>query len=403
MRHLLRTILLSMIVAAAFVMSSCENPKSGSLFDPNGESPRPQPTISTIAPASGLAGTTIITITGTNFSTVKEENVVYFDTKEALILTATATQLTVRAPNVIKDSVVVRVQVFKAALFSNSKLCKLEAAVATFGGLDSFEEPFGIASDGSGNLFASLTFNSGGIGIKKFTAEGVRSDFAPAGGVTIWSALKVGPGGVLYAARTQRAIFTVAQGAASSIWAQIPGSSMYDFDFDKDGNIWSVGNNSFVYRFTPSKASKSFPFVANLRTARVYKGYLYVGGKVDPVEGVWRFPIVSADSLGAAEKYFDLSARPGYGQNGPGVYAITFNTDGDMYVGTDGPDAILIVHPNGTAEPLYPGLFQPQTLLFAWGKGSTLYAVRSGLGVSHVILKINTQKTGAPYYGRGDQ
>ena len=403
MRHLLQSILLSMLVAVVFVMSSCDNPKTGSLFDPNAVSPRPQPTISAVTPASGLAGTTVITITGANFSAVKDENVVYFDTKQALILTATATQMTVRAPDLIKDSIVVRVQVFNADLFSNPKLCKLEAAVATFGGLDSFEEPFGIATDATGNLFASLTFNAGGVGIKKITPEGLRSDYAPAGGVTIWSALKVGPGGLLYAARTQRAIFTIAQGAASSIWAQIPGSSLYDFDFDKDGNLWAVGNNTFVHRFTQSKATKSFPFTANLRTARVYKGYLYVGGKVDPVEGVWRFPIVSADSLGPAQKYFDLSALPGYGQNGPGVYAITFNTDGDMYVGTDGPDAILVVHPNGSSEPLYPGLFQPQTLLFAWGKGSTLYAARSGLGVSHVILKINTQKTGAPYYGRGDQ
>jgi len=402
MRHLLQTISLLLLVATILVLSSCDNPKSGSLFDPNAGSPRPQPIISSISPTSGLAGVTNITITGANFSTVKEENVVYFDTKEALVLTASATQLTVRPPAVIKDSIVIRVQVYKADLFSNTKLCKLDPAVSTFGNLGLGEEPYGIACDASGNLFASFTVNSAGIGIKKYIPEGVRSDFAPSGGVTIWSALKMGPGGVLYAARIQRAIFTIAQGASSAIWAQIPGSSLYDFDFDKDGTLWAVGNNASIYRFTQAKATKSFPFLANLRTARVYKGYLYVGGSVDPVEGVWRFPIVSADSLGPAEKYFDLTARPGYGI-GKGVYAITFNTDGDMYLGTDGPDAILLVHPNGTAEPFYPGLFQPQTLLFAWGTGSTLYAVRSGAGVLSTLLKINTQKTSAPYYGRGDQ
>lgn len=394
--------LLAIAVLCLLLLGSCDNPKTGSLFDANAGSPKPQPTLTSVSPSTALAGTSILTITGTNFSAVKDENVVYFNTTSAQILTASATQLTVLAPNVAMDSIKIRVQVFGADLFSNTLLCKLAAAVAEFGNLSSLEEPYGIATDAAGNLFASLTSNGAGIGVKQFTPDGVRTDFAPAGGVTIWSSMKLGPGGVMFAARTQRALFTITQGASSSIWAQVTGSSMYDFDFDKDGNIWVVGNNSNIYRFTPAKVSKSFPFVANLRSARVYNGYLYVGGRVDPTEGVWRFKIVSADSLGPAEKYYDLTARSGYSQGG-GVYAITFNTDGDMYLGTDGPDAVLVVHTSGAVEQLYPGLFQPQTLLFAWGKGSTLYAVRTGSTATHVILRINTQKTGAPYYGRGDQ
>lgn len=297
------TSLLTLAALGLLLVSGCDNPKTGSLFDANASSPRPQPTITSISPTSGLGGVTTITVNGTNFSSVKAENTVLFDTKTAQVLTATPTQLTVLAPALVKDSIQVRVQVYKADLFSNPVLCKLEAAVAEFGNLDLLEEPYGITCDQDGNLYASLTFNSGGIGVKKFTPAGARTDYAPSGGVTLWSALKLGPGGVLFGAGTQRALFTIPSGGSSAVWAQVVGSSMYDFDFDKNGNIWVVGNNSFIYRFTPAKASKAFPFVANLRSARVDNGYLYVGGKADPVEGVWRFPIVSADSLGPAEKY----------------------------------------------------------------------------------------------------
>ncbi len=401
--HLSLVIFLSSAILGQLFISCQNNPSSPSLYDPN-YTGGPTPTLATITPqSSALAGVTKMTITGTNFSTAPGENYVFFDAVTATVTQATATQLNFIPPNLVKDSIKVKVAVLRAPEFSNTILYKLDAAVAEFGNLAAIEEPYGIACDSSGNLYVSMTSNSAGIGIKKYTPAGVRSDYAPASGVTLWSSLKVGSGGLLYAARTQRALFTIAQNSASVLWVQIAGSSLYDFDFDKQGNIWAVGNNSFVYRVAADKTVKTFPFVANLRSVRVYNDYLYVGGKVDSTEGVWRFPINSTGDLGTVAKYFDLSALPGYGYNGPGVYPITFNKDGDMYLGSDGNDGILLVHPNGSAEPFYPGLFKPQTLFFAWGTGSTLYATRSGTVASHTILKINTQKSSAPYYGRGDK
>lgn len=55
------------------------------------------PTVTVIAPSSGLAGITI-TITGTNFSTTKSQNVVSFNGVAATVQTATSTKLTVIAP-----------------------------------------------------------------------------------------------------------------------------------------------------------------------------------------------------------------------------------------------------------------------------------------------------------------
>ncbi|MEK6572545.1 MAG: hypothetical protein AABZ61_14320, partial [Bacteroidota bacterium] len=136
----------------------------------------------------------------------------------------------------------------------------------------------------------------------------------------------------------------------------------------------------------------------NVRSLRVYNGYVYIAANADNVDKIWRFPIISSDSLGPAEIYFNFSEK--YGVSGAGAYAITFSSDGEMYVGTDGPAGIILVHPDKSWEQYYPGLFQPQTLLFAWGSGSTLYLTRSGTVASHTIFKVNTQKTSAPYYGR---
>ena len=55
------------------------------------------PTISSFTPASGPAGT-VITITGTNMSTIASENVVYFGATRALVQSATTSQLMVSCP-----------------------------------------------------------------------------------------------------------------------------------------------------------------------------------------------------------------------------------------------------------------------------------------------------------------
>lgn len=55
------------------------------------------PTITSFTPASGPIGTAV-TITGTNFSLVAADNIVYFGAVKAVVSTASATSLTVTVP-----------------------------------------------------------------------------------------------------------------------------------------------------------------------------------------------------------------------------------------------------------------------------------------------------------------
>jgi len=388
-----RTTALIALTALAFLfLSSCENPETGSLYDPNYTSPRPQPTIASLAPKSGLAGVTTITIAGTNFSSVKAENTVYFDAKQAEVLTASPTQLTVKAPNLAKDSIKIRVSVFGALLFSNTALCKLDAAVAEFGQFGLTDEAWGTTTDASGNLYVSLVTDGAGVGIKKFTAAGVKSDYAPSGGITKWSSLKMGPGGELYLSRILRAIYKIPSGGGNpAIWVSFGNlGTVFDMDFDKNKNLWAAGNNASVYRIRQDKDVKAFPFAANVRAVRVYNDYVYFGGLVtaDNAEKVVRFKIISADSLGPQEDYFNLTTSP-LGGAGKSAFAINFTEDGDMYVGTDANEPILIVHPDKSAESLHPGLLKPVMHIF------------SSIPNTNYLIAINGTATGGPVVTSG--
>jgi hypothetical protein len=396
-----------LLVPVLLLVSGCQNEQTANIYDPGASSPAPQPTITSISPTVGLAGVTTITINGTNFSAVKEANTVYFETTQATVLTAGATMLTVKAPNLVKDSVRVRVHTVSSWLFSNSANCKLEAAVSEFGQLVATDEAWGMTSDAAGNLYVSMVSSGAGIGIKKFTPAGAKSDYAPTGGVTKWSSIKMGPLGEIYAARILRAIYKIPAGGGSpAIWVSFGNlGTVFDMDFDQNKNLWAGGNNTSVYRIKPDKDVKAFPFEANVRAVRVYNGYVYFGGLVtaDNAEKVVRFRIVSADSLGAREEIFNLTTSP-LGGAGKAIFAINFNTDGDMYIGTDATNPIIVVRADKSAEPLHPGLLSPTMHVFASGTGTALYAIKgtssSGVvGSSGKIFKINPLKTLAPYYG----
>jgi len=374
-----------------------------SLFDPN-YAGRPDPVITALTPNSGLAGVSTFTITGANFSPIKEENTVLFDAVKAQVLTASSTQLTVRAPNIVKDSIKVKVSVFRAERFSNIVLCKLDAAVWELEGLKLGEEPWGTAIDAAGNIYVSIVSNGVGIGIKKFTPDATRSDFAPASGFTKWSSLRVGPNNVLYGALNLRAIFQIPPGTSPVLWVGPTSGigTIYVFDFDAQGNIWAAGNNTAVYRVKQDKNIKSFPLNASIRSVRVYNGYVYFAGKTfpDSLEKIIRYQIISSDSLGPQEVYYNFSSSS-YGAPDKSVYAITFSSQGDLFVGTDLADPILVVHPDKSAEPFYPGVLAPTLHILLWGKGTELLAVRGNASAGAVsnslkILRINAQVTGAP-------
>jgi hypothetical protein len=410
MRDFHRVCLGLVIVVAA--LNGCKKDPAASLFDPNYTSGQ-QPTISAVTPQdSAIAALGVVTLTGTSFSTVKENNFVYFNRDPAVVIQASATQLAVQAPNVPSENVMVKVGVLGAELFSEPVHYKLYPPVVIVGELPNVtEDPFGIACDNAGNAYVSILYNGVGIGVKKLTPTVVRdtltrSDYSPPFSTAInrWTAMKVGPGGYIYCAANRNAVWRIPPGGgASALWkntASVGVSLVYDIDFDQAGNVWGAGANAALVRIKPDLSAAAFPFAGDVRSVRVYDNHLYLATKRDSLWAIWRCRIYSSDSLGAPENYFDWSGR--YGANGPGAYAITFTTTGEMLVGTDtSAGTIAIVHPDRTAERFYPGNFRGSVVSFAYGRADELFVTRTGnANADKKIFRVWTQMQGAPYYGR---
>ncbi len=115
------------------------------------------PTITLMSPTSGSAGT-LVTITGTNFSTNANDNFVYFGATRAAVSSATATQLQVIAPyGANNNPVSVQVNGLTATYtreFNITSSCSNPINVSSFttSTISSYGNTYGIAlKDGSGD------------------------------------------------------------------------------------------------------------------------------------------------------------------------------------------------------------------------------------------------------------
>ena len=404
----------SLCILVSALMMGCKDDPPASIYNSN-KAFGAQPVIDTIISSTSTAFANIsrLTIKGRNFSTVTAENIIYFDlTKPTKVYSTTSTQIEILAPLLVKDSIAVTMRVVGAEKYSAPKYFSLTAGVMDFGGFGTGEESIGLACDTTGNVYSSVVNPTGnGLGVRRiFTVPGIldttKETYAPSGGFKNFQNMKMGPNNALYGLRLPNIIYTIAsKGAAPVLFVRPSGATIFDFDFSVSGGqyyIWAGGNDTAIYRIKVSdKSIQTYSFTGLVRSVRVYNNNLYIAAKVDSTEGVWKMPIDGSNNLGAATPYFNLSALPGYGFNGPEADAITFSSDGDMFLGTSSADAILLVHSSTSYEVYYQGLLQPKPIAFAWGKGPYLYYSRGG-DATHIIIKINTLKTSAPYYGRGD-
>lgn len=396
-------------ISILILILGCENEYPPSIYDKESEG-NPSPEITSVEPAEGaFAGIDDITITGKSFSSSMDEIFVYFNGTVATILSASTTQLLVRAPIIEGDSLTIKVAVLGAYLFAEWSPYRIQYAAIEYGGVNDLTDAYGIACDILENIYVSSGLNT----IIKISPDEESTDFAstPDG---FFVALKMGPGGYLYGARTRYIYRVSPDGSIVEKFGQKLGQKVNDFDFDENGNIFTA-SKSKIYCMTPDGtniAAADYPDI-NLKSARVFNGYVYVAGEylgfdITVVQkGIWRNEITSsAGDLGDSELVFDWGEY--WGANSPSILAITFSEDGDMYIGAEAGDAITIVHPNpdgnylnGDAEPLFPAVLMPPSTVFSWGNGQYLYVNRkSPEDPKKRLIRITMGKKAAPYYGR---
>lgn len=229
-------ILTTALVAAGF--TACNEDPPPSAYDPNYISPRPQPVITRITPEVALANVTVLTITGSNFDPDPTHNLVFFDNILVPVLRARTTQLQVKAPDLPKDSISVKIGVYRSYLYSDAFLYRLSVAALEIGNFQPTETPVGVECDTAGNAYVSIA----GVpvstsGVFKITRSGGRSLYSPLFSTTVATcrSMKFGPGGALFCVSARNIIFRIPPGGGTSaIW--LSGNStngltaLYDFD-----------------------------------------------------------------------------------------------------------------------------------------------------------------------------
>jgi hypothetical protein len=139
-----------------------------------------------------------------------------------------------------------------------------------------------------------------------------------------------------------------------------------------------------------------------------------------PLFAIWKSEIVDdpndADvpvTVGAKELFLDWS-QSGDDFSDSQILDITFSAleaGGDCFVGTsngasdedDSTDPILIIHSDGSFEPLYKGGLllpennEPDATKIVWGSGEYMYVYNS---VTETVNRLGMNRDGAPNYGR---
>jgi hypothetical protein len=378
---------------------SCTDEPAPSLYElpPGGKQ---TPAIVSIDPPNvALAGVTHITITGNNFSTIPEENFVTFNGVKAKVLSAANTQLVVVAAAVteFKDSVDVKIAVLKSELFSNIVIYSLNPAVVEFYKFDpvKLEFPYAVTTDNLENVYTSLS----SLGTKKIDNQGVLTNFAPKGPETFFRSFTLASDNSLYAVTGGvKGVYKVVPSTAPAAFvasSQGVTDNPNSIDFDQSKNVlWAGGSTGIIYRIKLDKNVKKFSLLGSISAIRVAGNFLFASARKDTQEVVWKIPILSADSLGTPELYFNFSEKIDAALK---INTIEVSADGDLYIGSNkSTDPIYVVHPDKSFEILYPGLITTGVYSLAWGSGNFLYMSNIVANLNKTILKIDMQKLGAP-------
>ena len=389
-----------------FSVFSCEDPNyPENIWDENDQG-NASPSISSVEPEAAFAGIDTLTISGQNFSENTSENLVYFNNMLGEVINATSTSLRVITPNLVSDSVQIRVAVQGAFLFADhSSLYTLTAAVLDYGPFDQFTDIFSLDLDRDENLIVSMD----GTPNAEFWIVDTNQDSAVwSGALAKGSGMKLGPTGSVYFVNYQRFLYKDEQGTPkenSEIFKRLNGNAT-DLDFDSYGNLFVGGAGSTVDVVDINDDGGSTSGVTeakNLDTLdilslKVFNDYLYVlTTTVTSDQAIYKMQILDdSGSLGDLELVFDWSA---YTNKLSSALCFTLSESGDLFVGSDSDDQPLTYIQNGNASGFYASILTAPISYMAWGNSNYLYLINKTEETNRV-QRVDTRMSGADYYGR---
>lgn len=381
-----RNVALMIILSLALFMMNCEADKNPSIWDPNEEGAA-TPTISSVNPPSqqygGVGERKLVTITGTNFNSEADKNIVYFGKEQADIVEASTTELVVAAPANYGTGLAVQAHVQGAYLPAfygteeNPTPYELLSAESTVGFYDQYRIPQGVCCDAEGNFFITSNAN-----VDKVSPDGTIQQNYLTIKAKYTSNVKVGPDGALYYTYAKYILKTDTTSGAHTYKGI--GFTTVDLDFDADKNLWITGQGQIAVSDysdfnTVSTAYENAEL--NFGACRVFNNDLYVVTKyvgadttISTSPYLGKIAINSDGTVSGDVELIRYLDADGY--DNIAVTNITFNTNGDMYLATSNYSLMFVEGDIATApyQAIYPQILGDYPAYrFAWGIGDETF------------------------------
>jgi hypothetical protein len=402
----MKNIRIIFILSLLAVMTGCEyNTPTAMYFQPQKQVVNP--TITGMDPsAEALGGVNTITISGTNFSSAADSNIVYFNGNQPEIISTSTTSITVRRPNVAGDSIQVNVVTTGSSEVATLFPYKISSVYGAYGGFLTGVELSALAVDRNENLY--VIDKTSQRTLFKIAPDGANT---PIGSVSKFvTDIQLTPDGKLILltndTRVRRIDLTTLK---EDTLAVLPKKVSFG-DFDPNGNFYTGGNKTDLYMLKPDLTNAAAGTYAsfNIKDIRVYNGYVYVladsgSSAGSSAKGIWRHSIAGG-TLGSKEWYLDWSTTGNYAASA--YSAMDFSADGKLIIATDNANPILILNaanPGSGSDILYKGILPTSITQMAWGTENNLYAIEaltSGTTTTWNMLRIDIGQKGAPSFGR---
>jgi len=399
------------VVMAALVAMpwGCEYKAPPSPWEEFEKEVKAPPEIHAVIPEADAGCASEIIIKGAHFSPVITENNVYFNNKPAVIKTASDTELVVYRPNVVGDSVAIKITVAGAVEIAQFFPYRMKAVVEKFGPFSGLDAIVAFTVDKNENVYVAMSNNT----VIRLDAQGFQDlSFLSKAPSSLWRDMKV-YGDWVYLVRANNVIYRASISDTVVVeYVTLPNRSdrIRTIDFDSNGHLFGGGKNSDLMVFRSATDYQKLGFYAQyeILSLRVYQEYLYVAANytgtqpVSVAKGIWRHAIQSDGTVGAQEPVLDWSATPYASAT---ISTITFSENGVMYIASDHPEYPILMYNMNTGEfkPLFYKIIPSPVDQIMWGNSTFLYALvnrNTRFDRGGNFLRIDTGEMGAFYYGR---
>jgi hypothetical protein len=374
------------LLALGMIFIACEGPDQP-VYDSDNPDPNPTgkdpATITTISPDTGFFKETV-TITGSGFDTDPNLTTVAFGQRLGTIESITETEIVVKTPVYIGETVKVRVSIRGSEYWSNEvDFTFRELAPELID--DEISWPNGVAVDDDWNTYVASVNDEA---IYKITPEGEKSTFVemPTSG-----AIEFGPDGYLYVCQQwEGKIVRVSPdgGTVEDVVEVAGGDGPIDFDWDADGNLYIVSNWAGIFKLDTGGTQTQVAEIDNPKSIRIFENTLTIS---DIWNGtIWQYDITESGLENQTAVY-----------EGDSPLGLEMDALGNLYYTEAWETTLYFQNFDGSSGAMYEGLLEtPMHYLTFYNK--YMYIVYPGWGDVGVVLRVYVGEDQAPNYGRGE-